>query len=266
MGGKVSIVARYKNGETIAFKTNTRFYDVNLNTPDILDEDWLKSKIVEFDFLRDDHLPEDDIEEYDNAKSIKAPFDYGIILIDYKNNTLLNSNNYNEMLKAGTSSLLYDYYRAFEYDFKILFNSQGTKEIIDLKTKRFEDFYITHFLTHAINNNALIKQNNKEIIHNGTIESVIESIYGILLKGLTKEEKIDVMKQRDSINEMKEWSDYCNMSFEYPNWKINNNDDSGVKEILAYVINNGFNLTTYEKNRWETFIERTKDKKSEDEE
>lgn len=255
MGGRVVIVARYENGETISFKTNTGFFDEEFNTPYILNENWFKEKIKEHDFLRDDNLAPEQSKEYENRKALKAPYHYGINLIDYKNKTILTANGFGSVLYTGTSQVLNDYRMFFDQDFELELEYEDRTEIINLLEERFQDFYSLHFLSYAVKNNVPILRNKQIVKHNNTLESVIESLYDIKLEGLTNEEKEIVLNEVYQENRVsRKWSGFIDIQLQFPNWTVTHVDDNAYSSVLNYMIENDFIINEYEHKLWKEFL------------
>ena len=150
MGGKVAVAVRYKNKECIAFKVHTSFFKNNLNTPNALNENWLKQLIIDHDLLHDNDDIESMSEEYDSDKAVLAPYYYGIILFDYYNNTIATANNYDAILTASTFNIHTQYLRALKSDF--IGRLRDGEEIIkfNLKEELFFEEYAAHFLHYAL--------------------------------------------------------------------------------------------------------------------
>jgi hypothetical protein len=266
----VTIAARYKNGQIISFKTNTNFFDHQMNTPYLLNEDYFKEKVVEHNFLRDDALPEQNFRDYDSRKGIVAPYEYGIILIDYAKNKMLSCNDYNAMIRGSTAKLLDDYAKLVKSDFIIKIEDYSTKQVtkVDAHQNRFVHYAEIHFIHMALEKGATIKCKNVEIKHDGTIASVVGNIYGISLENKSIDEQLALIKAYEKNeatrnNEMYgnpyrcSLEDYSDISFEYPSFEIIECDNDNEHEVIYnYLQNNEFKLNNYEHEIWKKFIDR----------
>lgn len=277
MGGMVSIVARYEDGQIDAFKVHTSilqgYYSVSdgyLNTPNILKSSWLKEMIAKHNMMKDDHLSEDESQNYDSSKGINAPYDYGIILIDYMNGTLVNANNYCGMIMGGTGSILMQYAKLVKQDFKMRYSERnGVETVIDLKEQPFMEFTQIHFIHKALEAGAIILKNEEVVYHTGTIDSVIDSIYGLKLEGLSKADKSKLvleyvhkeMDDMDKNNRTYDLSLYSDLTFQYPNFKfIQHNGSHEVEKVLNYMLDNDFVLTPLEEETWYHYINEQKER------
>jgi hypothetical protein len=268
MGGMVTIAARYKNNEVVKFKTNTNFFHYNMNSPHLLNEENFKERVIKENFLRDDHLPEDDAEEYDCRKGMLAPYDYGIILIDYVNNTLLSANNYSPMIYASSAKLLAEYGKFVNQNFILKVGNFGSDEYesFDIKETRFMEFAEVHFIHMALKHGAKIFLKGNEVKHDGTLISVVENIYGVTLHDKDAKSQRQFIRDYEDeqyrIEEEKNGqgyslANYSDISFEYPGFTFIEGDgaeDCGI--IYEYIKNNGFTLTEAEEARWKSYIER----------
>lgn len=273
MGGKVAVVVRYEDKQQIAFKVHTSFFKDTLNTPNVLSEQWLKELIVKHDLLHDNDDSEKLSEDYESDKAVCAPYYYGIILIDYYGKTIANANNYDCILRASTFNIYIQYMRALQSDFVARIQHGDNIEKIDLKENIFFEFYAAHFLSNALKHNAVIKHNGVLVSHNGTIESVVGSLYNLPLENATKEQQIQIIKDYDKANDRIDengnyktnWDTFNDVSFEYPGFTImNTGDTSDTQPILDYMLKSGFILSDYEKDIWQKFI--VENQKKEDEE
>lgn len=268
MGGKVTIAARYKDGKTIAFKTSTNFFHYNMNSPHLMDEDKLKEQVKEHNFLKDDHLPESSADDYENEKGVMAPYHYGIIFMDYMNNKILSCNDYSAIIHANSSKLLEDYTDFLKQDFILeMQDFKGNiKKVIDIREDRFMELQDVHMVHIALKRNAIVKLKNKEIKHDGTLESVIENIYGISLKNKTIDEQLEAIKkhgeEKAKRNTEKYGKPYCSsledysdITFEYPGFELIECDNDNEHSIIyEYMQNNGIKLTDYEYKTWKEYI------------
>lgn len=268
MGGMVAIAARYTNGEVVKFKTSTNFFDYQMNAPHLINEEHFKQKVLEHNLLRDDSLPEEEFENYDSRKSILAPYDYGIILLDYAKNTILSCNDYNATIRGSSAKLLDEYKKFIVSDFilKVTDINGNTKNTLDIRENRFMDIKEVHQVYTAIRNNAVIKCKGVEVQHNGTIESVLKSIYGIYLDNQSKEDKLQLIKQYEAEEAKRNnetygnpyrssLGDYADISFEYLGFNIiecDNDNEHGI--IYQYLQDNGFILTDTEHLTWKEYI------------
>lgn len=272
MGWMVTIAARYKTKEVIAFKTSTNFFDANVNSPHLLNEDYLRSKVEEYNFLRDNELPENAFDDYDSRKGIVAPYEYGIVLFDYFNNTIISSNNYAPTIRGNSARLLEEYVKFLPSGFILKITKYGSDDvqIVNIKENRFSDVQEVHLINMALKHNAVIKLNDVEVKHDGTIESVLEVIYNISLKNKSVDEQIEIIKGHLAAEFMNKGgnftmslSDYGNISFEYPGFNIIEYDNSLDAEIIHdYLNDNGFILSDYETEKWQEQIEYCREKKS----
>jgi len=270
MGGMVTIAARYKNNETIAFKTSTNFFHYNMNSPNLMNEDVFKASIIEHDFLRDAYLSETEADIYDNRKGVIAPYDYGVIFLDYKNNKILSCNDYSAIIRANSAKLLDDYSKFLKQNFilKVQDGKGNTIKTIDVREDRFVEFQDIHFIHIALKNNAAIKIKGKEVKHNGTMESLLHGIYGIELANKSVDEQLAEIKRYNEeeakLNNEKygnpyrvSLEDYSDITFDYPNFELiecNNDNEHGV--IYEYIKTAGINLTPYEHSVWQEYIEK----------
>lgn len=270
MGGMVSIVARYEDGQINAFKVHTSilqgYYSVSdgyLNTSNILKSSWLKEMIAKHNMMKDDHLSEDQSQNYDSSKGIKAPYDYGIILIDYMSGTLVSANNYCGMIMGSTASILMQYAKLVKQDFKMRYcEHNGVETLIDLKEQVFMEFNQIHFIHKALESGAIILKNEEVVYHTGTIDSVIGSIYGLKLEGLSAGDKAEVAleyikNEPDERNENGGYdlSSYSDLTFQYPNFKfIQYNGSEEAEKVLDYMLSNDFELTPLEEETWYHYI------------
>lgn len=268
MGGMVTIAARYKNGEVISFKTSTNFFDYKMNSPHLMSEEYFKQKILENELLRDKDFAEEESRNYDSRKGILAPYEYGIILLDYAKNTILSCNDYNAVITGNSGKLLDEYKRLVKSDFIISCENYSTKEItkVDARENRFLTYQEIHLIHMALKNGAIIKCKDVEIEHNGTIESVVGSIYGLSLENKTIDEQLATIKkyEEDDANRNNETygnpyrfsiEDYADITFEYPGFKLiecDNDKEHGI--IYQYMQDNAFTLTDYEHQIWKKFI------------
>jgi hypothetical protein len=191
MGGMVTIAARYKNGEVIKFKTSTNFFDYQMNSPHLINEEYFKQQVLENELLRDKDLAEEEFRNYDSRKAILAPYEYGIILLDYANNTFLSCNDYNALITGSSEKLLDEYKRLVKSDFIISITDHSTKSTkkVDARENRFLTYQEIHLIHMALKNGATIKCKDVEIKHSGTIESVVSSIYGISIENKPVDEQ-----------------------------------------------------------------------------
>jgi hypothetical protein len=269
MGGMVTIAARYSNNEVISFKTSTNFFDHKMNTPHLLNEEYFKNKVVEHNFLRDDALPEENSRDYDSRKGILAPYEYGIILLDYAKNKILSCNDYNAIIRGSTAKLLDDYAKLVKSNFIIKIQDYSTKQItkVDARQNRFVQFGEIHFIHMALEKGAVIKCKDVEVKHNGTIASVVGNIYGISLENKSIDEQLALIKAYEESETAKNnemygnpyrcsLEDYTDITFEYPGFEIIECDNDNEHEIVyKYMQDNGFNLSEYEHLIWKTFID-----------
>jgi hypothetical protein len=268
MGGMVTIAARYKNGEVIKFKTSTNFFDYQMNSPHLINEEYFKQQVLENELLRDKDLAEEEFRNYDSRKAILAPYEYGIILLDYANNTFLSCNDYNALITGSSEKLLDEYKRLVKSDFIISITDHSTKSTkkVDARENRFLTYQEIHLIHMALKNGATIKCKDVEIKHSGTIESVVSSIYGISIENKLVDEQLAIIKlyEEDEAKKNNETygnpyrfsiEDYSDITFEYPGFKLvecDNDNEHGI--IYQYLQDNSFKLTEYEHETWKKYI------------
>lgn len=264
MGGMVTIAARLQNKDVIAFKTSTNFFQAHMNTPLIFNESFLTENIEKYDFLCDNALPEEKALDYDSRKGILAPYEYGMILIDYFGRTLLSANNYAPMICGNSRKLLEEYADFLPNKFVLKITNFATQNISvhNIKDGRFHDIQEVHLIDMALKNNAVIKHNDVELTHNGTIDSVLEGIYKISLQGQSIEQQLETIA--NYLNQQKKpgdftfsLADYSNISFEYPDFKIVEGEGAEDCEMIYnYLKNNEFVLSDLEQQTWQEFLKK----------
>lgn len=264
MGGKVAVVARFKDNQTVAFKIHTSYLKDSLNTPKIYDENWLKQLIAKDELLKDDFLSEEDSSDYDNNKCVKAPYEYGIVLIDYVGRSIVSANNYIGMLTGNSANIDMQYMKSLYSNFNASLQEKEKITKYDLRESLFFDLYASHYIAHALRHNAVIKRNGKVVVHNGTIESVVGAIYDLPLENKTKEQQLEILEVHNNKKfEQRDFrfkhDEYGDISFEYSDFSVIEGDGADdVEIILEYMQHNSFVLSNYEKTIWQQFIDKKK--------
>lgn len=125
MGGLINTVVRKSDNTDISFKLNTNYWARRFVNPDIFDERNFKKELKK---LKNMSAPKN-LEQhntYQNGASLKAPFDYGLLFIDYLEKEIHSINKFTPF------SMMSSYFLNKEYnDLKEnLILSKNKKEFI----------------------------------------------------------------------------------------------------------------------------------------
>jgi hypothetical protein len=93
MGGLVTTVIRTSKNEVFSFKLNTNYWSRVFLNPNILNEVYTLNEISKIENL-DAKKTKESHEEYKSGGCLKAPFEYGILYIDYIDNQIYSLNDY----------------------------------------------------------------------------------------------------------------------------------------------------------------------------
>lgn len=265
MGGMISFVARKENGATLAVKLSTWELDKIFNDPKIADESFLDKLLMNGDYLKDQNSPDTEHNNYESRKAVKAPYHYGLLLIDYKNKELLSANNYSSFLNTGTIKLLDDYTNYVVHDFMTKeMDSKGNISIVNLLERRCANVSSLYLINQTLSLGGFIEYKGSNFY--GSLERVIENIFNFDFQNKSAQEKSEIAKKKinnnrfdDDIISEEMLSQYSDINLHIPNVKsITNMDKSTIECIYNYMKKNDFIFTEYEHQVWQEEIEDVK--------
>lgn len=109
--GRLTIAARFSDLEVVCFKiAKTKEFTEIQNVLFLLDENKFKEFLSEKDYYNKDRFTVDYAThtEYDSKKAFFAPFDYGIVFIDFFNKKVFSYNNYSAFLETPIYGILHN--------------------------------------------------------------------------------------------------------------------------------------------------------------
>lgn len=219
MGGMVTVVFRSSLKETTSFKVYTEFMDKNINDFSFLDEETMNQFLNNHPQYKEPCSAKEHL-EYDNHHALPVAYDYGILLIDYYNKTVISANDYN-CFSLLSSAILNP---------KLSFIS--SKQLFNLQ--------------YAIEHGATIKGNTIESKPNETYLNFLERLNA---KQSNLEE--DFTFNISGINDI---------SVSFPNWILKDGSYSYIFEVYQYMKKNGFNLSKQSIFLWNDALQKAKNK------
>lgn len=263
MGGMVTVMARLKDNRKISFRMSTgnlkAFYDYKN-----LDEDYFLKFISDNGFYLGDAGATSEHDDYESRKCFFAPYNYGLIFFDFKNQTLFSTNNHSGFFLMDSWLVKSQYEDLAEW-----FHESSKNTVYDLMVKRtrYED-----------NKEIVLSEHN---VFNGYFERFKNIFYiaetlryngSFILKDQALPEGMDVLQTlayvygkdllstNSNVNENSsfgmKWSDCCDLSTTIPNWTIHHGDGgfSYISKVFDYVKNENL-LNEVELKYWTAYLD-----------
>lgn len=105
MGGKLTVMARLTGGRKKSFKIDTGSLKYEFDRAKILDENTFLTLVKKFETDKA-HLNLDSHEDYDSSVALFAPYNYGLLFIDFENKKLFSCNGYSGFMLHTTNFIL----------------------------------------------------------------------------------------------------------------------------------------------------------------
>lgn len=174
--GQLTIAARFSDLEIICFKVDkTQELTEIQNILLILDENKFKEFLYEKDYYNKDRLTVDYAShtEYYGRKAFFAPFDYGIVFIDFFHKKVFSYNNYCGFLETPVLGAIHnltplmnniDFLNNEDVFYNYTYNITNYKNEIEESYRLFDDFF--HFMPLCFNIHKTLLNNGKILIKN----------------------------------------------------------------------------------------------------
>lgn len=174
--GRLTIAARFSDLEVVCFKIEkTKEFTEIQNVLFLLDENKFKEFLSEKDYYNKDRLTIDYAThtEYDSRKAFFAPFDYGIVFIDFFSKKVFSYNNYSGFLETPVLGAIHDFRSLLnnteflsqeDIFYNYTYNVTNYKGEIQTSYRLFEDFF--YFMPLGYNIHQTLINNGKISIKN----------------------------------------------------------------------------------------------------
>lgn len=262
MGGRLVLTQIESNGKIRSTKIGTWLLP-RINSLDFLNEDYFNEFATKNNLFSEenDYLKQD---EYDSSGAVFAPYDYGILVFDFKDQKVFSCNGYSGYLLFGENNVRIDYEH-------IGSTEQTQVKIINLSGEtNYQSIYGDHnleirtprLIESCLRLNGKLFKDGHPFILRDTDDffTIAARIYGRSLKGVSRREIYEQHENDDAEDFMSHWDKWSNMEVKVPNWEILNGDNS------ADYIRSAFNyytmidvLSDEEKEVWLKYISEIKD-------
>lgn len=268
MGGAVTILARFKDNSKMSFRISTGylrpFHDLRM-----LDEDYFKSYVQKNEFYVEGDISDEDQKDYYNSKCFFAPYDYGLLFFDFKEQQVWSSNNYNGFFSLSTW-MIKSQYRELA---RILSYGKETKETLSIHEKEFvKGNLVTKKSYHVLEVNSQHFSSlfyiNQVLNRHGTfnykdnlLPTHLTDIYSILAY-INGEDFLTAKTLKDGPPEIEfvaMLNDTCDVEAVLPDWKIHNGDGSSryIQLVFDYVQSQNL-LTAKDLQYWNVYLNEQK--------
>ena len=242
----VVILARFKDNSKMSFRTSTgcltSFHDLRM-----LDENYFKDHVVKEELYIEDAVADYEQEDYYNARCFFAPYDYGLLFFDFKEQQVWSSNNYNGFFSLSTWMIKSQYKELA----RILSYGKETKETLSIREKEFVNgkFFTKkeyHFLEEYSQHFSSLFYINQVLERKGTfnykgnlLPTHLTDIYSILAY-INGEDFLTAKILKDGPPETEfiaMLNDTCDVEAVFPDWQIHNGDGSSryIQLVFDYV-------------------------------
>jgi len=264
MGGMVVVLARFKDNSKMSFRTSTGCL-TPFNDLRMLDEDYFKSHVLKEELYIEDAVADYEQEDYYNARCFFAPYDYGLLFFDFKEQQVWSSNNYNGFFLL-SSWLIRSQYETLA---QILSRGKQTKETLSISEGSFVDgeTVITrkyHFLEDYSQNFSSLFYIQQVLDKKGTfiykdkpLPAELTDIYSILAY-INGEDYLtpEALKKGPPEREWKTLrSDMCDTVAVIPEWTLHYGDGSSryIQLVFDYVQSHNL-LTAKDLQYWNVYL------------
>lgn len=184
--GRLTIAARFSDLEVVCFKiAKTKEFTEIQNVLFLLDENKFKEFLSEKDYYNKDRFTVDYAThtEYDSKKAFFAPFNYGIVFIDFFNKKVFSYNNYSGFLETPVLGAINDirvllnnkdFLTQEDIFYNYTYNVTDYKGEIKTSYRLFEDFFYFMPVCYNIHQTLI---NNGQISIKNYADSLDEKIY-----------------------------------------------------------------------------------------
>lgn len=271
MGGKLAVVVRHSNAKFSSFKAHTKLLSETLNDPKIFDESWLRQIVASKIKIESQECSDEDHANYGSNKALRAPYMYGILVIDYVTRKIMTYNHHSAILTGSTAKLNRQYSDAVTSDFILQLNAFSDGKVIekgriDLRTNRIMERDEVYFLETALRTKAFILSKGNHI-QADSLEEAVGRIYGLHLTGKTPAEQASLIDQAIESKPRSSRAfaqDYYDIEYVFPEFDVKHAYSMDeLRGILNYMNDQNYQLSNSEKDTWENFIE--EESKKEDE-
>lgn len=178
--GRLTIAARFSDLETICFKVgkSNQFTEIQ-NVLFLLDENKFKEFLLEKDYNTDSQSVDYATHtEWDSKKAFFAPFDYGIVFIDFFHKRVFSYNNYSGFLETPVLGAINEFRPLLnntefltqkDMFYNYTYNVTNYKGEIEKSYRLFEDFF--YFMPLCYNIHQTLINNGQILIKNYTDSS-----------------------------------------------------------------------------------------------
>lgn len=261
MGGKLNVIVKLENSNIFSFKLFTAEYENLLNTPHILNENYLTKALQDKNIIivKNTEISQEEHNDYESQNSLLAPYYYGLILIDYKNQHILSYNDYSDFFSFNSYELQHFIKKSnlTKYDNETLVQkltngaSNGDINYLENKISIFNNI---HMLFNAIKYELPIYYKDK--ILTGNLAQVIEEISNITYP---KKSPLFYLGEGDDEHSLIE-EGIGDLRIIPNDWKITSLFSENVKEVLSYMQNNNIKLSNADMIAWEQYFKELSDK------
>lgn len=263
MGGKLTLTQITSDGLKKSCKVGTWFLE-KMGSLDFLNETYFNEFVVKNNLFSESKDEIARYDSYDEDSAMFAPYDYGIVVFDFKDKKVFSCNNYNGFLIFGTKNIESEYEKigrlqqesSKTYDVKgNMISEKSIYEENDLRliTPRMIESCLRNKGNLYIDKTPFIYEENDNYF------TVATKIYGKDLSLLTKEqeqnyiqERYNTNKSNDSKYDLKNW---LNIEIKKEGWEILNGDGTNeyIKNALTYYDNSN-QLTEKENRLWKRYL------------
>lgn len=238
MGGLVNTIIRKPDNSDVSFKLNTNYWAKRFLTPNIFNQKYLEKQLK---VLKKMDLPRN-LEQhntYQNGISLRAPFDYGLLLIDYIDQEIHSINKFAPFAVVG-SYFLNKEYSELKKDLVL------TKDNKALALEPGDELVYPH----VFHFNQLLRFNPNFVINGNTLYISIMTPFEIL--DYILEHGYQVEENLSSNIPIEYFSD---IDIDFPDWDIFEYDTTSSDfDVVFNIMLSKFELTDSDILAWEDYL------------
>ncbi len=238
MGGLVNTVIRKSDNSNISFKLNTNYWARRFLTPDVFNEKYIEKQLKA---LKKMDLPKN-LEQhntYQNGISLRAPFDYGLLFIDYVEQEIYSINKFAPFAAIG-SYFLNKEYSELKHELVL---TKDNKALALEPGDKLAYPHLFHF-------NQLLRFNPNFIINGKTLYTSTMTPFEILDSILENGYQVEENLSSDIPIEY-----FSDIDIEFPDWEVFEYDTTPSDfDVVFNVMLSKFDLTDSDVLAWEDYL------------